>query len=448
MDWLQRYQLRQYVRNSIWVLPLLGIVAALVLVRVLYWIDERLGWQMMFDPDAAKIVLVSLATAVFTFIVYIASALLLAMQLASAQLTPRIIAILFRDRVTRLSLMLFAANFTFLVAALLRIRTAVPTLTAETAAFSCLASLVVFLHMVDHVGKTLRPSGVLQGVAAEGYKVIKAVYPRRLADFADESRAPTDDLAAESSRTLPSLQNGVLLAFNARGLVRWARRANCRIELLPQVGDYVAADQPLFRILGNQAPPPAARLHRSVALGQERTLQQDPAFAFRILVDIAAKGLSPAINDPTTAVLAIDQIHYLLASVGARNLNEGDVRDASGAIRLTVRTPDWEDFVHLAVTEVRQFGQGSIQVTRRLRAMLENLVTILPEQRSLAIRQQLDLLARSSRRCFLEPEDRELAGVSDTQGVGGTHARSGSPPATQPPAAACDLPVRHAEAPR
>ena len=101
-------------------------------------------------------------------------------------------------------------------------------------------------------------------------------------------------------------------------------------------------------------------------------------------MDIASKGLSPAINDPTTAVLAIDQIHRLLGSVGNRNLSEGYVRDSAGPIRLIYRTPDWEDFVHLAVTEIRQFGGESIQVTRRLRAMLENLLVTLPEPRGAA----------------------------------------------------------------
>ena len=85
-------------------------------------------------------------------------------------------------------------------------------------------------------------------------------------------------------------------------------------------------------------------------------MEQDPAFAFRILVDIANKGLSPAINDPTTAVLALDQIHHLLRNVGCRCLDDGRICDATGQIRLIYRTPDWEEFVRLAVTEIRLFG--------------------------------------------------------------------------------------------
>ena len=111
-------------------------------------------------------------------------------------------------------------------------------------------------------------------------------------------------------------------------------------------------------------------------------MEQDPAFAFRIIVDVATKALSPAINDPTTAVLAIDQIHRLLRDVGRRHLDDERVRDASGAVRLIYRTPGWDDFVHLAITEIRHFGAGSIQVARRLRAMLDNLIQVLPPART------------------------------------------------------------------
>ena len=101
----------------------------------------------------------------------------------------------------------------------------------------------------------------------------------------------------------------------------------------------------------------------------ERTPEQDPMFVFRILVDVACKALSPAVNDPTTAVLAIDQVHHLLRRVGLRRLDTGEVRDSGGQLRLLYRTPDWEDFVLLGVAEIRQYGVTSIQVARRLNAI-------------------------------------------------------------------------------
>jgi uncharacterized membrane protein len=214
----------------------------------------------------------------------------------------------------------------------------------------------------------------------------------------------------------------VLLAFDVDGLVALAREAECAVELVPQVGDFVAAQSPLFRIFGGTGGPSDSALFHSVALGQERTMEQDPAFGFRIIVDIASKGLSPAINDPTTAVLAIDQLHHLLRSVGGRRLDEGLVHDRSGALRVIYPTPDWEDFVYLAVTEIRQFGGASIQVARRLRAMLENLADVLPPERAALLRDELTLLRRSTERFFPEPEDQALADVSDVQGMGGGHS--------------------------
>ena len=188
---------------------------------------------------------------------------------------------------------------------------------------------------------------------------------------------------------------------------------------MPQVGDFVANANPLFRQYGG-ASLAEHDLRQTVAFGPERTMEQDPLFVFRIIVDIASKALSPAINDPTTAVLALDQLHHLLRSVGLRHLDTGQMRDATGQLRLVYRTPDWEDFVGLAVTEIRHFGKDSIQVARRMRAMLEDVIEALPPHRAERLRQELDLLHRSVERGFFEPEDRARADTGDSQGMGGT----------------------------
>jgi uncharacterized membrane protein len=397
------------------------MVAALLAVRFLHGVEQALGWQASTHADTARAVLGTMAASMFTFVVFVSSALLVAVQLASAQLTPRIIAIVFRDPITRFSLTLFVFTFTFALAALVRIADSVPRLTTECAAYSCLASLGVFLYLIDHVGKALRPSGASRAVARLGHEVIASVYPRRLTGSQDLPLRPADDPALDGkpAAVVTSPREGVVLAFDLRGLVSLAQGAGCVVELVPQVGDFVAAGDPLFRVFGGGATPSADALCQSVAVGMERTVEQDPTFVFRILVDIASKGLSPAINDPTTAVLVLDQVHHLLSAVGKRWLDEGQARDAAGRLRLVYRTPDWEDFVHLAVTEIRQFGGGSIQVVRRLRAMLENLIATLPPTRLALLRRELSLVQRLAERGFAEPEDRALAGISDSQGVGG-----------------------------
>ncbi|MFO0970246.1 MAG: DUF2254 domain-containing protein [Gemmataceae bacterium] len=417
MTWLQRYHVRHYLRNSIWIMPVLAMIAAVILVRLLHWFEDAMGWQSTLHPDSTRAVLGTLAGAMFTFIVFVCSSLLLVVQLASAQLTPRIIGILFRDRITKLTLSVFVFTFAFSVSALIRIGTTVPPLTAEIAAYSAAACLGLFVFLIDHVGKLLRPSGALGSVAKQAHQVIDSVYPRRLKDSPAPS-AESTIVRAGPPRTFPSLRSGVVLAFDVRGLVALGARYDCLIELGPQVGAFVAPGDVLFRVFGG-ADLPSAALHASIALGAERTMAQDPAFAFRLIVDIASKGLSPAINDPTTAVLAVDQIHHLLRHVGRRRLDDEKVRDGAGRVRLTYRTPDWEDFVTLAVTEIRQFGGSSIQILRRLRAMLEDLINTVPEERAAPLRLELELLKRTAQRFFPEPEDQALAGAPDAQGMGG-----------------------------
>src|SRR5215468_8812369 len=141
MTWLQRYRVRHYISNSIWIWPLLSMVAAIGAVRFLHWTDERIGWESPLDPDTARAVLGTMAASMFTFIVFVSSALLVAVQLASSQLTPRIIAIVFRDPVTKGSMVAFVFTFTFTLSVLLLVKSSVPLLTTYLAAYGCLASL-------------------------------------------------------------------------------------------------------------------------------------------------------------------------------------------------------------------------------------------------------------------------------------------------------------------
>jgi uncharacterized membrane protein len=117
-------------------------------------------------------------------------------------------------------------------------------------------------------------------------------------------------------------------------------------------------------------------------------------------------------------VLAIDQIHHLLRTVGKRYLAEGHEKDRDGQVRLVYPTPNWEDFVLLATTEIRQYGRDSIQVQRRLRAMLNDLVKTLPPQRAPVLEKELELLGTSSRRTFPDLDDQALAESGDLQGIG------------------------------
>jgi uncharacterized membrane protein len=189
---------------------------------------------------------------------------------------------------------------------------------------------------------------------------------------------------------------------------------------VPQVGDFVAADEPLFVLHHGAKQLIDRNLRNTVAFGPERTMEQDPLFAFRILVDIGLKALSPAINDPTTAVLAIDQIQRLLRFAGRRQLHAGPITDGLGNKRVIYRTPDWEDFVILSCTEIRACGANNMQVARRLRALLEGLTATLPAFRHpplLAERAKLDQAVEAA---FPIAADLALARIPDSQGLGGS----------------------------
>jgi uncharacterized membrane protein len=219
----------------------------------------------------------------------------------------------------------------------------------------------------------------------------------------------------------------VVLALNLKALIRLARDADGVIEFVPRVGDFVASAEPLVRLSGGTATLSDRTLRAQVAFGPERTMEQDATFAFRVIVDVAVKALSQAINDPTTAVLALDQIHRLLRVVGRRHLHDDSQYDDEGALRLMLPTPNWDDFVDLAFSEIRLYGASNFQVTRRLYAIIEDLTNVLPETRQAALHRQLHVLNEILERLHLLPEDLTLARHPDRQGLGGSstpyHAR-------------------------
>jgi uncharacterized membrane protein len=212
--------------------------------------------------------------------------------------------------------------------------------------------------------------------------------------------------------------SAIILAVDLETLRREAVRTGGIIEFAHQVGNFLSVDEPLFHLYGSAASADEKRLRGAVALGAERTLEQDATFSFRVIVDIAIKALSSAINDPTTAVLAIDQLHRLLRAVGRRHLHDDVINDDAGEPRVIFRTPNWDDFVELSCREIRLYGAGNYQVARRLRAMLENLAQTLPENRRPALFKELGLLDRVLEGLKLLPDDLALARTPDLQGLG------------------------------
>jgi uncharacterized membrane protein len=218
-------------------------------------------------------------------------------------------------------------------------------------------------------------------------------------------------------------RSAVVLAINVKALVMLARNSDGVIEFLPRVGQFVASGEALFRLFEGATALSDRVLESLVAFGPERTIEQDSTFAFRVIVDIAIKALSQAINDPTTAVLALDQVHRLLRIVGRRHLHDDAVYDDQESLRLILPTPNWDDFVELAFSEIRLYGASNFQVARRLRAIADDLRNILPETRQAALNRQLHVLNETLERLRLLPEDLALACHADRQGLGGSSTK-------------------------
>ncbi len=427
MKWSGWYRVRSYVKSSLWVVPFIAMPLALVATRAAHWIDDRIGWDFLgFGVPGAQAMLNAIVSATLAFVVFTFGSLLVAIQVASGQLTPRIIATtLLRDQVVRYTVGLFLFTLLFALGAIGRIETSVHHFVVFLAALLCLLCFAAFLYLIDYAARLLRPISVLTRVGANGLAVIEGVYPDPTLGPA-VSNIRSQELGSPDRVIRHEGTSEIILAVNLATLVAKAKEAGGVVEFVPQVGDFVAVDEPLLNLYGGAASLDDGALRAAIALGSERTLEQDPTFAFRIVVDIALRALSAAINDPTTAVLAIDQLHRMLRMVGKRHLRTDEIADDAGRLLVVFRTPNWEDFVHLAFSELRQCGAGNLQVVRRLRAMIENLVQTLPAHRHAALHQQLGLLDRELRKHFNFPEDLALASVADSQGLGGHSLQGGA----------------------
>jgi len=421
MPWSFWYRFRSYTKSSLWIVPLIAIPMGLVVVRLVHWIDSWLSWQLLgLGAAGAQVLLQTIVTATLSFVVFTFGSLLVAIQIASGQLTSRIIATtLLRNDVVRYTVGLLIFTFLFALNALDRMAAAIPQLVLFVSAVLGIFCFAAFFHLIDYAGRLLRPISVLARVADRGLRVIESVYPHP-ATAAPPSPSKATMLGPPDRVILHRRQSEIVLALNLPILIAEAERVDGVIEFTPQVGDFVAVDEPLFQLYGNVRDLDENRLRGAVAFGPERTIEQDPTFAFRIVIDIALRALSPAVNDPTTAVLSLDQLHRMLRTVGNRTLAIDELLGPkSGSLRVIFRTPNWENFVELSFSEIRHYGADNLQVVRRLRALLDNLVHTLPEYRRLALLQQTALLDREVAKRFAHPEEEALALVADAQGLGG-----------------------------
>ncbi|MGA7397426.1 MAG: DUF2254 domain-containing protein [Solirubrobacterales bacterium] len=424
MSWRTRWKIREFVRNSIWIVPAISVVLAIILGILIPELDgqttERIG--IAYGAGAAQGMLGAMAGGMITFTGFVFSILLLAVQFGSSQFSPRMLRRFLRDPTTKISLGMFMATFIYALFVLRAIQPAdnekfVPDFSVSLAILLLLLSMIMFLRLISRTTQGLRVAAVLGDLGRDGSAVIRTAYP--LDYVAGESGVEASGFVADDDPETVRFEQdpGILQSVDFDGIVSIATEAGATVELIPPIGDLVAPGDPLFRVHGGEGSFESV-LQKSAAIGDERTMKDDPAFVFRLLADISSKALSPGVNDPTTTAQSLDQIELLLRILVKRDLTRGEIRDAQGVLRFSFPSPAWEDFLSIALDETRIYGEGSIQVSRRLRALLEDLKTLAPASRMPAIEDQIAMLERSINRSFSEEAERLVAGARDRQGIG------------------------------
>ncbi|MGA8488523.1 MAG: DUF2254 domain-containing protein [Gaiella sp.] len=425
MSWSTRFRVRQFVRGSIWLVPVLGGIAG-TLCGIAAAESGRLweppdGWT--YSAGTAQAVLASVVGASVGLTGFVVTVGVLIVQMATGTFSARYMRIFYRDRLLKAVLAMLVGTLTFSYGLLRRVeQDSVPSLGVTLAGFFLATGVLLFLVFLNRSIHRLRPVAVAALVAQAGRRSFLD-----LLHEVEEADAPVHVLGAYVSRTpptlvVPSLHAGAVQALDTTGLTRFARERDCLIVVRPAVGDFVSQGAALFEVYG--AGPlddaTAARLLSMIVLGVERTIEQDPAFAIRVMVDIAIRALSPAVNDPTTAVQVLDHLGETLRLLGATGRPAPDPDGAEAASPgLVVRARSWDDIVELAFTEIRQYGGSSVQVVRRLRAVLEDLrEQVKPEYRA-AVDEELRRLDATVDEHWSRSVDLDLARLPDGQGIGG-----------------------------
>ncbi|MEU8618753.1 DUF2254 domain-containing protein [Streptomyces sp. NPDC048623] len=425
-SWATRFRLRQYVKSSLWIVPLLGLVLGTLLAELARAADDTkwLPGDWNYSATTASGVLTAIVGAMVALLGFVVTIGVLVVQQATGTLSPRYMRLWYRDRLQKAVLATFAGTFAFAFSLLRSVETdSVPDFGVALAGLAVAVSLVLLLIYLNRFIHNLRPVAVAELVARMGEAVFTSGAAQIRGASARGSEAVPSDGPVLRVRTV---RGGALQAFDVPGLVAEAARHDCVFVVTRLIGDFVPPDTVLVEVhpAGDASAPVSrpdpARVTGLIALGPERTIDQDAAFALRVLVDIAIRALSPAVNDPTTAVQVINYIEWLLHTVGRTRLPGRYVlADRQGRARLVLPGRDWESYLQLATCEIMAYGSTSVQICRRLRAMLEGLLDTLPPELHPSVHAQLSLLRESVEREFADPDRRAVAQQADHQGIGG-----------------------------
>jgi uncharacterized membrane protein len=337
------------------------------------------------DPQVAQVILGGIAASIMTVVSIVFAILLMTLTLASMQFSPRIIVSFSRDRVTQWTLGVFLGTFTYCMAALPAARSyprpfapVVTVLGAMLLALACVGWLLFFIH---HISRAISVNQIVHRIASE----TEAIIDELMRWSHRPNKAVRNDLRHEYlwDTTLPSVVSGYIRFLDTQRLVALAKSYHVKIEVLRRVGHFVPAGVPLMRLAkGDRIPVGgAAELYRAFDIGPARTLQQDVEFGVLQIVDIALKAISPAVNDPTTAITSVDQLSRILIRFASLETPESALYDPPGVFRVYVPWIGFEQLLDSAFEQIRRYSRSDVAVSLRLLRALGDIATTTPDPR-------------------------------------------------------------------
>lgn len=377
--WVDR--LVQQSRASVWVLPLLAATAQLVVALLLTTIrpqpDGPLAeWAFPADASVASSVLQTVATSAMTAASLTFSLTVVALQLASQQFSPRLLRSFARDRLIQATAALLIGAFLAGVATLRTLdpERPVPSLAVAFVLLLGMAAAVMLLVFIGHMTRSLRIDSMMSGVHDSTVASALAAYPPRNHGPA----GPTAELPGPAGGVVvTAAHSGFVRAVRPGPIVGLAVEHNVFIRLGVRPGDGVVRGTPIASVWSCdgsdvRADELSRRLLHGVSLGFERTEEQDVAFGFRQLVDVAVKAMSSALNDPTTAAEAIGYCADLLVLLQGRRLGAQVKHDRDGVVRLVLPDRDHRYYLELACAQIRRFASSEPAVLGALLRMLRD----------------------------------------------------------------------------
>lgn len=421
---------RLWLERAFWIVPTLGVVLGMLVHSMLSDIDEELAtleaeFPTLISTSSALQLLAAIGGGMITFTGFVFSFVVLILQFGSSQYSPRTVSYFLRARSTRIILAIFLATITLTFMGLLDIGSYgrsdfTPSLTVAASVGMLFVSLGAFIALLHSVGSRVRVDAVLSAMGRQARRQL----PTRLRAprGAEVAQVGADEDGDLEGFVVRSSRPGQTVAIDPVFLLGLARRYRLKVRMLIQVGDAVTAGSPMMRVTTDGEKPVsrfvARELARAVVVDKERSLRYDPLYSLRILADVGIRALSPGINDPTTAVRSLDEIEGVLRvaadqMLGTRQLNAGEAE-------VVVRAPGWADVVALGLLEIMVCGSGQPQVTRRLMALIDDLVADLPDGRHAPLLDlRADLMSRIQSEGY-SPWLETIAQRGDRQGLGGT----------------------------